>query len=130
MFAPAHARATSRVHFCLDEVGQQIRLVRECARVAKKSIFLTTPNRWFPVEFHTVLPLVHWLPKPIFRATMRRLGMAFFAEESNPNLMTAAELRRIASMFEGIDLHVSSVSLWGSPSNLLLVGRRATRGSD
>ena len=23
---------------------------------------MTTPNRWFPVEVHTRLPLVHWLP--------------------------------------------------------------------
>jgi hypothetical protein len=25
-------------------------------------VFLTTPNRWFPIEVHTRLPLVHWLP--------------------------------------------------------------------
>jgi hypothetical protein len=23
---------------------------------------VTTPNRWFPLEVHTLLPLVHWLP--------------------------------------------------------------------
>jgi hypothetical protein len=23
---------------------------------------VTTPNRWFPLEVHTLLPFVHWLP--------------------------------------------------------------------
>jgi hypothetical protein len=26
--------------------------------------FFDHPNRWFPVEFHSVLPLVHGLPRP------------------------------------------------------------------
>jgi hypothetical protein len=30
-------------------------------RVARRA-FVTTPNRWFPLEVHTRLPLVHWLP--------------------------------------------------------------------
>src|SRR5665213_2406831 len=40
-----------------------------------KRVFLTTPNRWFPVEFHTFLPLLHWLPQPIHQAVLRRLGL-------------------------------------------------------
>ena len=35
--------------------------MREALRVGRR-VFLTTPNRWFPVEVHTRLPLVHWLP--------------------------------------------------------------------
>ena len=29
----------------------QVRLLRELWRVARKGIFVTTPNRWFPMEF-------------------------------------------------------------------------------
>jgi Methyltransferase domain len=36
--------------------------VHELCRVAER-VFVTTPNRWFPVEVHTLLPFVHWLPK-------------------------------------------------------------------
>ena len=39
----------------------QRRFVAEALRVAPR-VFVTTPNRWFPVEVHTRLPLVHWLP--------------------------------------------------------------------
>ena len=39
----------------------QCRLVEELCRVAVR-VFVTTPNRWFPVDPHTLLPFVHWLP--------------------------------------------------------------------
>src|SRR5947209_11660439 len=51
----------------LEHVGSmsdQARMIAECLRVARRGVCLTTPNRWFPIEFHTQLPLVHWLPKP------------------------------------------------------------------
>ena len=35
----------------------------EAMRVGRR-VFVTTPNRWFPLELHTHLPLVHWLPEP------------------------------------------------------------------
>src|SRR5262249_24043552 len=84
----------------IEHVGSfapQCALVRELCRVARRAVFVTTPNRWFPVEFHTVLPLVHWLPKPAFRALMRATGREFFAAEENLNLMTATELRGAAA---------------------------------
>jgi hypothetical protein len=39
----------------------QRRFVHELCRVST-SVFVTTPNRWFPLEVHTLLPFVHWLP--------------------------------------------------------------------
>ena len=41
--------------------GQQ-QFVHELCRVARR-VFVTTPNRHFPLEVHTLLPFVHWLPK-------------------------------------------------------------------
>ncbi|HST13854.1 MAG TPA: methyltransferase domain-containing protein [Gaiellaceae bacterium] len=41
--------------------GQRL-LVHELCRVARR-VFVTTPNRWFPLEVHTLLPFVHWLPE-------------------------------------------------------------------
>jgi SAM-dependent methyltransferase len=35
--------------------------VRELCRVARQ-VFVTTPNRFFPVDPHTLLPFAHWLP--------------------------------------------------------------------
>lgn len=113
----------------LEHVGSfenQVRMIAECARVARRAVFLTTPNRWFPVEFHTVLPLVHWLPKSWFRALMRRTGREFFADEANLNLMSAGELRAASQQTNGTGMRwkVETVSLGGWPSNLLLIGTR------
>ena len=104
----------------VGSLARQCGFVAECCRVARRAVFITTPNRWFPVEFHTVLPLVHWLPKEIFRTLMRRTGRGFFAEEQNLNLMTASDLSRAASTNKDFQHQVSSVALAGWPSNLLL----------
>ena len=39
----------------------QRQFVHELCRVAQR-VFVTTPNKWFPLEVHTLLPFVHWLP--------------------------------------------------------------------
>jgi len=49
----------------LEHVGareDQRAFVHELCRVARR-VFLATPNRAFPLEVHTLLPVVHWLPK-------------------------------------------------------------------
>ena len=48
----------------IEHVGgrdRQRQLVSEAIRVGRR-VFITTPNRRFPIEVHTRLPLVHWLP--------------------------------------------------------------------
>jgi SAM-dependent methyltransferase len=59
----------------IEHVGSrqaQRRFVSELCRVASR-VFLSTPNRWFPVETHTLVPLVHWLPRPAADRAMRAL---------------------------------------------------------
>ena len=46
----------------VGDVERQRQFVAEALRVGRR-VFVTTPNRWFPIEVHTRLPLVHWLPK-------------------------------------------------------------------
>lgn len=111
----------------IEHVGngeRQQKMLLELCRVARRGVFLTTPNRWFPVEFHTVLPFVHWLPAPLFRRVVRRLRGEFFASEANLNLMEYSSLvdccRQVADFRWEIGFH----RLWGWPSNLLVSLRR------
>ena len=54
----------------IEHVGnraRQARFVKECLRVARRGVFLAAPNRWFPYDTHVALPLIHWLPRVVWR---------------------------------------------------------------
>lgn len=116
----------------LEHVGSahdQRTFIEELVRVARRAVFLTTPNRWFPVEFHTVLPLVHWLPKPWFRAVARRTSYSFFADEANLNLLSRRDLRRLCGALPVASVRIRSLRLLGWPSNLLLIANKQARSA-
>jgi len=46
----------------LGSFEKQKKMAAEVMRVGK-SWFITTPNRWYPFEFHMRLPFVTWLPR-------------------------------------------------------------------
>jgi hypothetical protein len=89
-----------------------------------RGVFLTTPNRRFPVEFHTLLPLALWLPISLYRKLLVALGLEFFADENNVNLMSKRSLTQVART-AGIErFDIRSVSLFGLPTNLPLIARK------
>lgn len=82
----------------LEHVGDyeaQVHFLRELARVGRR-MFITTPNRRFPVEVHTRIPLLHWLPKKHFDAILRRVGKSDFAGDYM-RLLDINELREMLS---------------------------------
>ena len=103
----------------------QVEHIRECARVASK-IFLTTPNRWHWLEFHTKFPLIHWLPKSWHRFLLNIVGLSFWAKEDNLNLLGRAELLNLAKQALGDNFSIRVETIWalGMPSNLVLLARR------
>jgi hypothetical protein len=98
----------------------QRKFLAEICRVGQ-AFFVTTPNRWFPVEHHTGVPLLHYLPSPIYRNILRNTRMRYWADEQNLNMLSAHSLRDVFP--ENAGLEVRSVSLLGLPSNLLAYGR-------
>ena len=59
----------------VEHVGpepEQRRFVVELCRVAKR-VFVSTPNRLFPLEVHTLVPFAHWLPRPAADRTFAAL---------------------------------------------------------
>ncbi|MDR2578300.1 MAG: methyltransferase domain-containing protein [Chitinispirillales bacterium] len=111
----------------IEHVGSyenQSKFIGECFRIAKKHIFITTPNRYYPIELHTLLPLIHWLPKNIHRKLLRFIGKDFFALEENLNLLTRGGLRGLCEG-NGIKRYkILSSTFFGLPSNLLLVAEK------
>jgi predicted SAM-dependent methyltransferase len=99
----------------------QKQMLSECVRVAKKGVFITTPNRWHPVELHTLLPLLHWLPKSTHRKILRMLGLGFYAQEENLNLLDRHTLQGFCLELGIRNYVIRSVRTLGFVSNLILI---------
>jgi SAM-dependent methyltransferase len=105
----------------LEHVGDRERqraFVAELLRVGRK-LFLTTPNRGFPLELHTLLPFVHWLPQAQHQRLLRRLGMRFWAQTENLNLLTGRELAALFPPDAGV--RITGHRLLGLTSNLIAI---------
>ena len=67
----------------IEHVGdrsKQLFFLKEIKRVSKKA-FITTPNRFFPVEVHTCTPLLHYLPESIFDRYVTLIGKRWATSE-------------------------------------------------
>jgi SAM-dependent methyltransferase len=81
----------------IEHVGgrdRQRQFVSEAIRVGRR-VFITTPNRRFPIEVHTRLPLVHWLPDAVSHRVYDVIGREIGAEV---DLLTR---RSFAQLFPG-----------------------------
>jgi hypothetical protein len=111
--------------FCsavLEHVGNRMHqrfFINEILRVCRK-FFIITPNRQFPIEFHTFLPLIHWFPQSLHQWFLRRLGLNFWARTDNLNLLTPHSLRLLFP--DTASIHLTRLKLMGFPSNLVAWG--------
>jgi SAM-dependent methyltransferase len=68
----------------LEHVGgseERRHFLKEALRIGR-SVFITVPNRWFPIEHHAGIPLLHF-NKKIFRSTLRRTRLKHWSEPQN-----------------------------------------------
>ena len=81
----------------LEHVGsranQQL-FVGEMIRVAQR-VFIVVPNRWFPVEHHTGIPLAHYWERS-FRLACGLLGCSEWTQEANLIQMSRRSLTALA----------------------------------
>jgi SAM-dependent methyltransferase len=109
--------------FCsavIEHVGSRQRqqvLIRELTRVGK-IVIITTPNRYFPLEFHTLTPFLHWLQPSVFRKFLAVTGRSFFSEEKNLNLLSEKDMDNLIRM-EKLYQEKHHHQLWGFTSNLV-----------
>ena len=60
----------------IEHVGSreaQRKFLSELRRVGRSGM-ITTPNKYFPIETHTMLPLLHWTDEHTFRQRVDRIG--------------------------------------------------------
>jgi SAM-dependent methyltransferase len=101
--------------------ASQRQFIREALRVSN-GFFITTPNRWFPVEVHTGLPLLHYLPAPAFRWLIAGTRYRYWADEGHLNLLDARAFRELFP--QDTHVEVRRVRLAGLTSNLVALSWR------
>jgi hypothetical protein len=115
----AFAIATSNA--VLEHVGSienQVRFVAELLRVAQR-VFVSVPHRYFPVEHHTAIPLLHFWDAS-FALACRRLGKSEWADRQNLILMSQGRLRGLVAPDQKAAVGRSGIPLGPFSSNLYL----------
>jgi|ERR1700722_175171 len=105
----------------LEHVGShaaQIAFVRELVRVARK-VFITVPNRFFPVEHHTAIPLMHFTDAS-FAGACAALGKQEWARSDNLILMSKRRLAALAPPHARGSVGYTGIRLGPFSSNLFL----------
>lgn len=105
------------------DAEKQAAFLRESKRIAK-TLFITVPHRFFPVEHHTGLPLLHYSPA-LFRAVTRRLpDKQIWADPDQLWFHSAGSLRALArgAFGGGVEITVGGAGIgpWPVCSNLFL----------
>ena len=110
----------------IEHVGSlknQIKMVKNTILLTKKVFIITTPNRFHPIEFHTKLIFLHWLPKKIFQNICKFLRLNFFSNEENLNLLSKKDLIKLMKLSNFSNYKIYSIKLFGFVSNYILIGR-------
>jgi hypothetical protein len=108
----------------IEHVGSradQKRFVEEMVRTCR-TVFIATPNAGFPLDPHTLLPFVHWLPRRVRHPLLRWSGNGHWASEAALNPLNAATL---GSLFPpGCDVRIDKQRVLGLTTVLVAIARR------
>jgi SAM-dependent methyltransferase len=101
--------------------GQRAAFLRELIRVSR-SVFVTVPNRWFPIEHHTGIPLLHWSAR-LFRAAVSSTSLRYWSDPSNLDFLSRSMLQREWPGNRPVDVYYAGLRLGPFSSNLALVAK-------
>ncbi len=111
----------------IEHVGNlknQKKMISNMIKLSKKMFIIITPNRYYPIDFHTKLPFFHWLPKPLHRLILKIMGLKFYANEKNLNLLSKNDLKDIINQ-KNISFKIIYINLLKLPSNIILIGKKS-----
>ena len=113
----------------IEHVGNfknQKKMVQNIINLTNKFFFVTTPYRFYPIDFHTKIPFIHMLPKQIHRKILNILNLKDFAKEENLNLLDISLVKKIIEELntKGFRIEILKIKLFGMISNLIIFGER------
>lgn len=110
----------------IEHVGSfenQIKMVKNIIKLTRKFFVITTPNRYHPLDFHTKLPFIHWLPKKNHRFLLTLLGLDYFAREENLNLFSEQDLNWCMKESGVKNYEIFYINLLNFKSNFVIFGK-------
>ncbi len=111
----------------IEHVGSktdQLKMIENVIRLCKKYFIIITPNRFHPIEFHTKIPFIHWLPKKMHRAILSLIGQKFLASEKNLNLLSRNDLESFMKKLEFKNYEIKNINFLFFISNYILIGKK------
>ena len=81
----------------IEHVGgweHQERFAKEIQRVASRGFFVTTPNKFFPIEPHVMLPFYQFLPVSV-QKKVAPLSPGYLRKYEEINLLSAGQMKRL-----------------------------------
>jgi|TARA_B100001741_G_scaffold313784_1_gene321983 hypothetical protein len=110
----------------IEHVGSkenQVEMLKNMASLTKKTFIITTPNKYYPIEFHTKIPLLHFLPAKIFRKILKILNYSFYAKEENLNLLSEKDilnLLKVSGIYDTYKIKIKPIRLFFIKSNFIV----------
>ena len=111
----------------IEHVGSfenQIKMCSNVVNLSRKYFIIMTPYRFHPLEFHTKIPIIHWFPKKFHRMILRLVGLKFFAEEKNLNLLSEYDFKLIMKELNQTNYEIKYINFFLIKSNLILIGKK------
>ncbi|MEO5574191.1 MAG: methyltransferase domain-containing protein [Gammaproteobacteria bacterium] len=105
----------------IEHVGDDdahLMFINEMLRVAK-TVFFTTPNKFFPVESHTNAIFLHWVPGEIFYRWCARYRP--YWNETNLRLLSYSKLNSLMKKSNAQEYKIYKNSMLGWPLTFTVV---------
>jgi hypothetical protein len=109
----------------LEHVGNfssKIQAIENLISLSEGYILITIPNRWYPVELHSKIPLVHWLPNSIWRAIYRKMGQEELSQLQNLDFISRKQILRVIKSYSPKSkVRVAKIRTFGFISNYVFL---------
>ena len=107
-----------------SNVNQKI-MIKNIASLTNKIFFITTPNKNYPIDFHSKLPIVNMLPNSIFRKVLKFFNYDYLSKEENLNLLSLKDLKSLLTetkVHKEFDIKIKHIRLFFLKSNFIIIG--------
>jgi len=107
----------------VGNLSSQKKFVKILYKLSKKFLIITTPNKYFPLDFHSKVLFLHYFPK-LFRFFLEFCGEKFLSKEKNLNLLSKCDLINICRDLNIRNYKIYTNFLFFIPANYIIIVKK------